>query len=133
MVDNNLLMVVSQMLRYAVVGIMNNLFGYLIYIAVTWLWLEPKLAVTLMYPISAVTAYFGHAKYAFSIQGQHGRALLRYIISHSLGYAINLSILYIFVDLHGYPHQAVQACAVFVVGGVLYLLFRYWVFGINSN
>ena len=132
MVDNKLLLVISQMLRYGVVGIMNNFLGYLIYLAVTWFWLEPKLAVTLIYPVGSVTAYFGHAKYVFRFQGKHGYGLLRYIIAHSFGYAINLTLLYVFTDLYGYPHQAVQACAVVVVGGVLYLLFRYWVFPINS-
>lgn len=122
-----------QISRFGIVGVMNNLLGYLIYLAVTWFWLDPKLAVTLMYPISAMTAYFGHAKYAFTYEGQHNFGVLRYIMAHLVGYAINLSLLFVLTDMLGYPHQAVQACAVVVVGGVLYLLFRCWVFRVNQN
>lgn len=130
---NKWLVFVSQMFRYGLVGIMNNLLGYLIYLAVTWVWLDPKLAVTLLYPIGAMTAYFGHAKFAFTYQGLHKHGVLRYIIAHLVGYTFNMSLLFVFSDRFGYPHQGVQACAVVVVGGMLYLLFRYWVFPANTK
>ena len=37
-------------------------------------------------------------------------------------------MLYLFSDQLGYPHQVVQAVAIFVVARILYLLFRYYVF-----
>ena len=116
------------MIRYGVVGVLNNLLAYVIYLALTWSWLEPKLAVTLLYPIGAMTAYVGHARYAFAYQGKHSYSVLRYIVAHLVGYAIDVSLLYVFTDRLGFPHQAVQASAVVIVGGVLYLLFKYWVF-----
>ena len=48
------------------VGVLNNMLGFLIYLFVTSLWLDPKIAVTLMYPIGAVTAQFGHDKYSLA-------------------------------------------------------------------
>lgn len=125
---NKWLALFFQMARYVGVGVLNNLLGYLIYLAVTWLWLDPKLAVTLLYPIGAMTAYFGHAKYAFNYQGAHSHGLLRYVSAHLIGYGVNVSLLYIFSDRLHYPHQAVQAVAIFAVGGILYLLFKLWVF-----
>ena len=133
MARNKWLSLISQMARYGVVGVINNLLGYLIYLAITWLWLDPKLAVTLLYPIGATTAYFGHAKYAFTYQGNPGQGMLRYIVSHLLGYAINVSLLYVFTDRLGFAHQGVQFFAIVAVGGVLYLLFRYWVFPANFD
>ena len=121
----------AQVMRYGVVGVLNNLLGYLIYLAVTWFWLEPKLAVTLLYPIGVLTAYVGHAKYAFAYQGRHAHGLLRYFTAHLIGYGVNVSLLHIFSDKLLYPHQAVQAVAIVVVGGLLYLLSRYWVFPDN--
>jgi putative flippase GtrA len=125
---NTWLALISQMARYGVIGVMNNLLGYLVYLTVTWLWLDPKLAVSLLYPLGAMTAYFGHAKYAFAYQGKHSHGVMRYIVAHLTGYAINVSLLYVFTDRLGFSHQAVQACAVVVVGGVLYVFFRCWVF-----
>jgi putative flippase GtrA len=119
---------VVQIVRYAVVGVLTNLFGYLIYIGVTWLWLEPKLAITILYPVGAITAYFGHARYSFSYQGRTKHGLLRYVIAHAVGYSMNVLMLYIFSDMMRFRHQAVQAAAIVVVAGMLFLLFKYFVF-----
>lgn len=118
----------GQMMRYGIVGILNNLIGYLIYLALTWLWLEPKLAVTLLYPIGALTGYFGNAKYAFTYDGHFANGLLRYIIAHFVGYFVNIALIYVFSDKLLFPHQIVQAVAIFVVAGVLFILFKYFVF-----
>ena len=117
-----------QIARYGVVGVLNNFLGYLVYLAVTWVWLDPKIAVTLMYPIGAVTAYFGHAKYSFAYSGRTSQGLARYVIAHVIGYGTNVGMLYVLSDKLGYPHQLVQAAAIVVVAGILYLLFRYFVF-----
>lgn len=118
----------KRALRYGIVGLFNSLLGYLIYLAITWAWLDPKVAITIMYPIGALTAYFGHAKYAFSYQGATVGGMVRYVMAHVIGYATNIGILYIFADLLGYPHQLIQAVAIVTVAGVLYLLFRNFVF-----
>lgn len=118
----------GQVVRYGVVGVLNNLLGYLIYLLVTWLWLDPKIAVTLMYPIGAVTAYFGHARYSFAYSGRTSHSIVRYAIAHLIGYGANIGMLYLFSDRLGYPHQLVQAVAIVAVAGILYLLFRYFVF-----
>ncbi|MES2888876.1 MAG: GtrA family protein [Pseudomonadota bacterium] len=118
----------GQVFRYGVVGVLNNLLGYLIYLVVTWLWLDPKVAITLMYPIGATTAYFGHAKYSFAYSGQTTHGIFRYILAHFIGYGVNIALLYVFSDRLMYPHQLVQAAAIFVVAGVLFLMFRYFVF-----
>ena len=118
----------GQMARYGMVGLLNNLLGYLIYLLITWLWLDPKVAVTLMYPIGAVTAYFGHSRYSFTYSGRTSQGIARYALAHLIGYGVNVSMLYVLSDRLGYPHQLVQAAAIVVVAGILYLLLRYFVF-----
>jgi putative flippase GtrA len=117
-----------QIFRYGVVGVLNNLLGYGIYLLVTFFWLEPMVAISMLYPVGAITAYFGHSKYAFAYQGKHTYALVRYIIAHLIGYGVNFLMLYILWEKLKFPHQAVQAVAIVVVAGVLFLLFRYFVF-----
>lgn len=118
----------GQVTRYGVVGVLNNLLGYLIYLLVTWLWFDPKVAVTLMYPVGALTAYFGHARYSFKYIGRTSSGIIRYAIAHVIGYGANIAMLYVFSDRLMYPHQLVQAAAIAVVAGILYLLLRYFVF-----
>ena len=119
---------VYQLLRYGVVGLLTNLAGYLIYLLLTWLWLEPKLAVTLLYPVGVIAGYFGHARYSFTFQGRLSSGMIRYLVAHAFGYVLNVSLLYVFTDRLHFPHEAVQFCAIFIVAGVLFLLFRYYVF-----
>jgi len=133
MTMSNLIATMGQVVRYGVVGVLNNLLGYLIYLFVTWLWLEPIVAVSLMYPIGAVTAYFGHAKYTFGYLGRTSQGIFRYIIAHLTGFGVNVALLFVLSDLLGYPHQLVQAVAIVTVAGILYLLFRYFVFAHPSQ
>jgi putative flippase GtrA len=114
--------------RYGVIGVLNNLLGYLIYLVLTGLWFDPKVAVTLMYPIGAATAYFGHAKYSFVYSGRTSHGIVRYSIAQLIGFGANIGMLYLFSDRLGYPHQLVQAVAIVAVAGILYLLFRCFVF-----
>jgi putative flippase GtrA len=118
--------------RYTVIGLLNNLVGYLIYLLITWLWLEPKLAVLLMYPVGAFSAYFAHAKYSFQNSEISKSSAARYIISQLIGCAVNIAILHVLTDQLNYPHQLSQAVAILAVAGILYFLMRYFVFSKKS-
>jgi uncharacterized membrane protein (GlpM family) len=52
---------------------------------------------------------------------------------HASGYLCNLAILRVFVDRLGYPHQIVQAVAIFVVAAYLFLAFKMFVFVTPTN
>ena len=120
--------VMGQIIRYGVVGVLNNLLGYCIYLVITYFWLDPKVAISLLYPIGATTAYFGHSKYSFSYSGTKKRALWRYIVAHFISYGANYLMLYVLWERLGFPHQAVQAAAIFICAGILFVLMRYFVF-----
>jgi putative flippase GtrA len=118
----------GQIIRYGIVGVLNNLLGYFIYLLVTYFWLDPKVAITLLYPVGATTAYFGHSKYSFSRQRTKKNAPWRYIAAHLICYSVNYLMLYILWERFNFPHQAVQAGAIFVCAGILFILFKYFVF-----
>ena len=44
------------------------------------------------------------------------------------GFLINLAMLYYFVDVIGFPHEIVQALAILLVSGYLFLTTRFFVF-----
>ena len=119
---------VLQLAKYVAVGLVANGIGYTVYLLVTWVGLDPKVAITLLYPFGALIGYFGHFKIAFLYCGSHSKSIFRYLQAHIVGYSLNFVILYCFVDLLGYPHPLIQAFAVFAVAGVLFFLFRYYVF-----
>lgn len=120
--------VVQQLFRYAVIGLFTNLIGYLLYLLLTYLWDAPKLTMTALYSIGALTGFFANRRLTFRHRGQIGAAGLRYLVAQLSGYLLNLLLLVLFVDWLGFPHQIVQAVAIVVVALVLFALSRYFVF-----
>ncbi len=117
-----------QLIRYGVVGVLNNTLGYLVYLFVTYLGLDPKITITILYPLAAIMAYFSHMKYSFAYQGRRVSSLLRYILAYAMSYGLNLMMLSILCDKFQMPHQLVQAIAIPCVAVILFLLLRYFVF-----
>jgi putative flippase GtrA len=119
---------VRQLLRYALVGIGSNVAGFLAYLAITGLGVGPKLAMSCLYVAGASASFFGNRAWTFSHKGSVHASAVRFAMAHVLGYLLNLSILVLFVDHLGYPHQLVQAVAIVVVAFFLFALFRAFVF-----
>ena len=119
---------ILQLFRYGVVGVATNLALYLFYLLITYLGIEPKMAMTIAYAVGALIGFVGHRQWTFSHKGTLLRSGARYCIAHVFGYLINFLFLLTFVDILGYSHQLVQAAAIFVVAGFLFITFRYFVF-----
>lgn len=117
-----------RLLRYGLVGVALNCAGYLIYLTLTWLGAGPKATMTALYVVGAVMGYFSHRRLAFSYRGGVYSSAVRYGLAHLCGYGLNFALLYGLVDLMGYPHQLVQAAAIFIVAGFLFVCFNFVVF-----
>ena len=117
-----------QLIRYGFVGVVSNAAMYAVYIFITYLGVEPKTAMTLVYVIGASIGFVGNRKWTFAHRGDSFGAVLRYVLAHVFGYLLNFMILFAFVDRLGYAHQWVQAGAIVVVAGFLFIVFKYFVF-----
>jgi putative flippase GtrA len=118
----------GQLARYAIVGIVTNVLGYLLYLGITALGLGPKKAMTILYVVGVLISFAGNRRWTFSHEGPVGASLLRFSIAHLAGYALNFAILFVFVDRFGYSHQVVQAVAIVIVAAWLFVAFRAFVF-----
>ena len=117
-----------QLIRYGVVGVVSNAAIYFIYLLITYLGVEPKTAMTLVYIIGASIGFIGNRKWTFAHRGDSSSAALRYVLAHLFGYLLNFLILFTFVDRLGYAHQWVQAVAIMIIAGFLFVVFKYFVF-----
>lgn len=122
-----------QLIRYGLVGLTINLLGYLVYLLLTYLGVSPKITMSMLYFIGAVAGFWGNRRLAFMDQGSLLGSGARYVLAHGLGYLINLTILIVFVDQLGFAHQWVQAVAIFVVAGYLFVAFKLFVFASLSK
>lgn len=114
--------------RYILVGLFSNACGYGLYLTVTWLGVRPMIAMSFLYSAGAALGFFGNYRWAFVNDRKAWSSLIRYWMAHSIGYGLNFLMLYFFAGRLGYPHQLVQAAAVFIVAGFLFLMFNYFVF-----
>lgn len=118
----------SQLFYYGLVGVVSNVAGYMVYLLLTYIGTTPKLTMTVLYAVGATIGYIGNRNLTFAHKGSHIASGTRYVIAHLVGYSINLSILFVFVDRFGYAHQLVQAIAIFVVATFLFTAFKFFVF-----
>lgn len=119
---------IGQMFRYGIVGAVSNAIGYLLYLAITAVGMEHKLAMSLLYMFGVVQTFLFNKRWSFDHVGSNRHAFVKYFISHGVGYIVNLTSLYLCVDRLGWPHQAVQGVMVFVVAALLFMLQKFWVF-----
>ncbi len=120
----------AELLRYAIVGLTLNAIGYLVYLAITNTGLSPIATVSIFYPLSVLAGYFSHRRHTFrhDSSGLHGLTLIRYIVVYAAGYLINIWLLEYLHGVLGYPHQWVQAAAIFIVAGFLFVALKFFVF-----
>ena len=117
-----------QLLRYVMVGVGSNVILYLAYLLLTGLGLGHKTAMTLSYGVGILQTFLINRSWTFGHQGHIRSAFICYIAIYLLGYLVNFSGLYIFVDLFGFAHQLIQGVMIIIVAVLLFVLQRLWVF-----
>ncbi|MCI8210403.1 hypothetical protein AUC61_12725 [Pseudomonas sp. S25] len=117
-----------ELFRYGVVGLLNNGIGFCVYLLLTWLGTDPSLTMTCLYAVGATAGFFGAKKIAFNHSGRFWQTAIRYGLAHLGGYSINLAMLLYLHERLGWPHQWVQAVAIVVVAGYLFIVLKFFVF-----
>jgi putative flippase GtrA len=118
----------GQLFRYGIVGVLSNAVGYLLYLGITMAGMEHKLAMTLLYLVGVAQTFLFNRQWTFRSEGPARSALIRYVLAHMIGYVINFLMLSVLVDRFGFPHQWVQAAAIFIVAGFLFVAMKFLVF-----
>lgn len=117
-----------KFVRYGVVGGVINLGGYLLFLLLTRAGLDSKVSMTLVYAAGAIGGFWGNRNWTFGHRGGIARPAIKYFGVHALGYLLDYAMLAIFVDRIKYPYWLVQAVAMVVVAGMLFVLFNFLVF-----
>ncbi len=121
-----------QLMRYGVVGVLSNGIGYLLYLLLTWLGMEYRMAVTVLFAVGVVQTFFFNKSWSFGHTGGTKAAMLRYWAVYGAAYFLNVTALTALVEFVGLPHQIAQAILVFLIAGLIFLALRLWVFRSNT-
>jgi putative flippase GtrA len=118
----------KQLMRYGLVGVGINAALYVCYLVLVFFEVEPKVSMSIVYLIGLGIGFYGHKNLTFFHTENFKHAIARYLIAHVGGYAINIFLLFAFVDYMNLSHALVQGIAIFIVAAYLFTIFKYWVF-----
>jgi len=114
---------------FGLVGIFNNVLGYILYLFMTYIGVFPKIAATLIYVIGAFLSFLGNGRYVFNkIKKEKFKKITRYIFIYFLGYFINIGIHFLLVNILEYPHEVAQIGAIFIVAIYMFIGLSKYVF-----
>lgn len=118
----------GQVLRFAATGLAINFALYLAYLLLTELSLTARAAATLCFLAGVPLSFALHRRVTFrSPEVTPGRKAL-FALAYLLAYGVNMLGLYVFVDIWGLPHQAVQLFLIFLIAVGLFLTQKTLVF-----
>ena len=118
----------SRVLRVGQIGGLNNLLSYGIFVALTLAGMPSIAAATITYATGMVVSYVANRSFTFRHSGSARRSLVRFVVVNLAGYALNVAILALFVELIGWNALVVQLGAIVVVATGIFLGMRFWVF-----
>ena len=118
----------AQLLRYGIVGLGSNAFGYVLYLGLTALGMAPKLAMSLLYMVGVLQTFIFNKSWTFRYGGQGRAAFRRHVLLYAAGYALNLLLMELLVDAMRWPHQGVMAGLVVLMAGFFFVGQKFWVF-----
>lgn len=122
---------IRQLIRYGIVGILNNIVTYFLYLSITATGVEPKLAMSLVYVLGIIQTFFLNKTWSFHFDGATTPALIRYITIYILGYVINFLALLLLVDNLGFPHQWVMGGLIIFMALFFFVGQKFWAFRPN--
>jgi putative flippase GtrA len=117
-----------ELIRYGIVGITSNASIYLLYLALTALGMEPKVAMSLLYVMGILQTFVFNKSWTFRYAGPRHSALWRHVVLYVVGYLIQLLLLILMVDTLGWRHEWVMAGVVLLMSAFFFLGQKYWVF-----
>jgi putative flippase GtrA len=120
--------ITCQLTRFGIVGLANNLLLYLLYLLVTHAGVGYKLAMTILYALGVLITFLFNRNWSFLHDGALSKSLQRYLLLYLVAYMVNWCVLYLLVDLAGWPHQLIQGAMILLLAAALFLLQKFWVF-----
>ncbi len=125
---NQVRLTLQQVARYGIVGLSANALGYLLYLALTTMHVEPVVAMTLLYVVGVLQTFIFNRRWTFEHGGRVGVAFKRYVFLYLLGYGINLAVMRLLVGAMGWPHQWVMLGLVLGMPLFFFVGQKFWVF-----
>jgi putative flippase GtrA len=123
---------VGRILRFGVVGVVNNAVGYGLFVALSLVGTGHVEAMTASYLVGVGISFWGNRSWTFGHRGATGPAISRFLVANAVGYGVNFVVLNALVAGVGVPQIPAQLAATALVAACTFTLMRAWVFRARS-
>ena len=117
----------KQVLKYYAAGAIVNAGGYLLFLLLLSMGMEHKNAASLLYVMGSLISYWLNRKFVFNNVVSIKSGFLRLLLILLGGYLLNISALYIFVDVYSFHPGIVQLFSIFFASLYLYFANKFFV------
>lgn len=117
-----------DLIYFAFIGFLTNLSGYCLFLLMTWIGIGYKLSMTCLYFFCAGLSYSGNKRLTFSHRSGNRASCLRFLFVYLLSYLLNLFALIFFVDYLGLSYYKIEALAIIVIAGFMFISLKLFVF-----
>ncbi|WP_392538301.1 GtrA family protein [Legionella sp. 227] len=124
-----------QFIRFGTVGLITNIIGYSFFLGLTWVGINPKVVITILFFFNLTFSFFSNRRWVFANhqnQKFNRVTIVRFIIAYLTGYLINLALLIECVDRLGYSPQLVQLIAIALIAIYFFFVLKLLVFRQNN-
>jgi putative flippase GtrA len=121
--------ILHQLQRFILTGIINTLVGYAIYafgvVVLGWSYFW---SVVLSYVVGVTFSYFMFRRFVFTTGDRSWRSYMRFIPTYIVLFIINVSAMFILVDIRNWNKLLAQAVVVVFCAALSFIINRIFVF-----
>ncbi|MFT5335940.1 MAG: putative flippase GtrA [Halioglobus sp.] len=115
--------------KYFVVGGLGTVTHLsLLYLFVEFLFLSPLVASSTAFVCVVLQSYSLNRNWTFQSDKAHATTLPRYVIVSCFGFATNLAIMFVMINIFALWYMAAQIVTIVVIPAMNFLLNKYWTF-----
>lgn len=113
--------------RYGAVGVLTNLSGYGLFLALLFAGLSPVKSTVLVYLLMVLASYLANRRWTFRSGNSHVRDMPRYLVAYGVGLLVAMGTMYILAQL---MHPALaQIVVIGLAAIVIYATLEFLRFG----
>jgi hypothetical protein len=122
-----------QIFKYGILGVLNNLFFYLLFLSICFIGVKPIIAMTVTYITGAISSFILNKNLIFNFKtNQNNIIIYKFILTHVFGIFVNCSLMMILMDVFSYSYQFSAFIGMIAVAISTFFGFKFFIF-IENN
>lgn len=118
---------VSQLIRYGLVGVVNTVITFLVIAVLTSFEINPYVSNAVGFSVGLINSFFLNSRFTFQ-QNSSANAALKFSLSFAGAYSLNILALHYLVSFEPVPIIAAQFLAMLAYNIAFFILMKAWVF-----